>query len=176
MLSSGKQIRDQKNRVKHEKRTQGRTNDPILNPVIQIANAILRIKRNVLDWDQGTELCTIGKRSNQMRITAELVRETIWLVCKACGGQQEFGFEAEEIANRSLRSGEAMTLTLSKRRYTETHIMFLGRWKSNAFWAYIRPQVMELTSSMATDMTDHTATDLSTNPNVNEVEDLRLDL
>ena len=54
-----------------------------------------------------------------------------------------------------------MALALSRRQYPETKIMILGRWKSNAFMSYIRPQVLELTSNLAEDMTDVSGTDLS---------------
>ena len=163
-------FRDQKN--------QGRTKDPILDPVMRLASAVIRIKRKVKDWNQKTELCTTGDTSNRLRTTSELTLKTIRMVCRARGGKQEFGFAPEEIGNKSLRSGAAMALALSKQRYSELHIMFLGRWKSNAFWDYIRPQVIELTSDMAPNMVDHKATDLAqegTNQEPNEGTEWRLD-
>jgi hypothetical protein len=57
---------------------------------------------------------------------------------------------AHEIVYKSIRSGAAMALFL-----TNTHtdrIMILGRWGSNAFLAYIRPQVLEWTTNMSTSM------------------------
>jgi hypothetical protein len=44
-----------------------------------------------------------------------------------------------------------MNLSLSK-RYTGEEIMVLGRWRSRAFLAYIRPQALEWTALMAHDM------------------------
>ena len=58
-------FRDQKNREKCEKRTQGRTKDPILDPVMRLASAVIRIKRKVKDWNQKTEFCGHGACSLQ---------------------------------------------------------------------------------------------------------------
>ena len=54
-----------------------------------------------------------------------------------------------------------MARSLSKQHYSELHIKFLARWKSNALWDYIRPQAIKLPSDMAPNMVDHTATDLA---------------
>ena len=153
-------FRDQKNGEKNEKRTQGRTGRRDLDPVIRLAWAVLRIKRRVTDWGATTEMCTIGTRSNQLRISDEVSLELIRSICRIYGGQDHFGFSPKEIGNRSLRSGAAMALALSPKNYGETQIMILGRWKSNAFMAYIRPQMLELTSGLAADMTQVSGTDL----------------
>ena len=78
--------------------------------------------------------------------TKRLLRET----CRIYGGADTFGFEPDEIGNHSLRSGAAMALFMMN--HSPERIMILGRWNSDAFLAYIRPQVMEWTSNMARDM------------------------
>ena len=63
-----------------------------------------------------------------------------------------------------------MALALSQRNYSEMKIMILGRWRSNAFMAYIRPQIIELTSNLAEDMVDLSGTDAN-----NQGDEMRLD-
>ena len=153
-------FRDQKNGRKMETRTQGRTGDPVFDPVLRLASAVRRIKRNVSDWKRDTDICTIGKRANVLRLTDKIVLETIRSVCRIGGGKDAFGFGPDEIGNRSLRSGAAMTLALSKKNWNSIQIMILGRWNSDAFMRYLRPQVLELTSDMAADMIEISGTDL----------------
>ena len=43
-------------------------------------------------------------------------------------------------------------MALFLQHHSSTHIMILGRWKSDAFLAYIRPQVLEWTNNMSPDM------------------------
>lgn len=71
----------------------------------------------------------------------------------------------EEIGNKSLLpllSGAAMPLALSHHNYSKMKIMILGRWWSNDFMAYIRPQIINLTSNLAEDMVDVSVTDCNT--------------
>ena len=68
------------------------------------------------------------------------------------GGEKTFGFHPHELGNRSIRSGAAMSLFL--RDHSPAKIMILGRWKSDAFLVYIRPQVLEWTHSMSEEMTN----------------------
>jgi hypothetical protein len=66
------------------------------------------------------------------------------------GGKSTFGFHPHEIGNRSIRSGAAMALFLKD--HSTAKIMILGRWSSDAFLVYIRPQVLEWTNNMSRDM------------------------
>jgi hypothetical protein len=66
------------------------------------------------------------------------------------GGKMTFGFHPHEIGNRSIRSGAAMALFLKD--HSTAKIMILGRWSSDAFLVYIRPQVLEWTNNMSRDM------------------------
>lgn len=154
-------FREQKNKQKSEKRTQGRTNDALLDPVLSMARAVLRVKRKVDNWNRETELCTVGRKSNELRVTEKVVLQTLRMVCRIYGGSGHFGFNEDEIGNKSLRAGAAMAMFLSKRRYSEVAMKFLGRWRSTAFMDYIRPQAMESTSDTAAHMVNHTVTDLA---------------
>ena len=93
-------FRDQKNREKDEKRTQGRTGRRELDPVIRLAWAVLRIKRRVRDWSDETDLCTVGEKSNALRITSNYSLEILREVCKLQGGKEVFGFDPEDIGNK----------------------------------------------------------------------------
>jgi hypothetical protein len=69
------------------------------------------------------------------------------------GGSDVFGFNGKDIGTKSLRSGAAMGLFLMN--HSVAKIMILGRWSSDAFLVYIRPQVMEWTNQMSADMIAH---------------------
>ena len=75
------------------------------------------------------------------------------LLRKVCGknGQQRYGISPNEIGTRSIRSGAAMALAVQGGQSDEK-IRILGRWKSLAFLTYIRPQVLEWSGGMATEM------------------------
>ena len=44
-------------------------------------------------------------------------------------------------------------MSLFLMNHSSNKIMILGRWKSKSFMDYIRPQVLEWTNNMSTDMT-----------------------
>ncbi len=44
-------------------------------------------------------------------------------------------------------------MSLFLMNHSSDKIMILGRWKSKSFMDYIRPQVLEWTNNMSTDMT-----------------------
>ena len=56
-------------------------------------------------------------------------------------GEARVGFKAESVGTHSIRSSTAMALFLA--RVDPVVIMFLGRWRSDAFLRYIREQVLE---------------------------------
>jgi hypothetical protein len=88
--------------------------------------------------------------------------------CKNFGGKATFGFGPNEIGNKSIRSGSAMALSLQD--ISSTQVMLLGRWASEAFHVYIRPQVLEWTNNMSRDMINIDSffeADLSNPPSTN---------
>jgi hypothetical protein len=95
-------------------------------------------------------MCTVATRSGTTLITSELIKTLLRRACSIGGGHQTFGFHPHEIGNKSIRSGAAMALFLMD--HSPAKIMILGRWKSEAFLAYIRPQVLEWTNQMSQDM------------------------
>ena len=81
--------------------------------------------------------------------------------------KKTFGFDPADIGNKSIRSGAAMALFLQN--VSSTRIMLLGRWASEAFLVYIRPQVLEWTNNMSRDMINIDSffeADLSQPPNM----------
>ena len=64
-------------------------------------------------------------------------------------GEASLGFRPDEIGTHSIRSGGAMAYYLVP-NIKESTIMFIGRWKSNAFLAYIRDQVDKFRTGLTT--------------------------
>lgn len=137
---------DQKNGKKQDKRTQRRT-DSGLCPVKTWARIVRRCRdQSVRHPNQDHEVCQIGN----VKIDSERVKRLLRLTCQM--SQRQFGFNANELGTRSIRSGAAMALFLSDEP-TEK-IKILGRWSSDAFLVYIRPQVLEWTNLMSTKMAE----------------------
>jgi hypothetical protein len=143
-------FRDQKNGKKWDSRTQRRTGHAILCPVLRWASTVNRL----LTWGLplSTPVYHMKSAGNKVTtITTGYLKDVLRTTCKLFGGKQEFGFEPSEIGSKSIRSGAAMALFLAD--VSVAKIMILGRWNSDAFLDYIRPQVLEWTSSMSRDMT-----------------------
>jgi len=141
----------QKNGLKEDSRSQSRTTDPILCPVRRLASAVKRIYQNDPFAPLSTKLCSFGSGSTRITVTQSFMLHNIRFVCTLCGGKDAFGFSAEEIGNKSLRSGAAMSLSMNN--YPADKIKILGRWKSDAFLDYIQPQILEWTTNAAENMT-----------------------
>jgi hypothetical protein len=102
------------------------------------------------DATNHTPIRTIMVNNSILKITSTYKRTQLRQTCRTFGGKAIFGFDAHQIGNKSICSGAAMSLFL-----TNTHtdrIIILGRWGSNAFLAYIWPQVLEWTTNMSQSM------------------------
>jgi hypothetical protein len=142
---------DQKNKTKNDARTQRKTQDPVLCPVLRFGRAVRRVILSIPDYDGNTPLCAIPSPSGKTTfVNSTFTRALLRYTCKIHGGKPAFGFSPDEIGNRSLRSGAAMALFL--KNHSTAKIMILGRWSSDAFLVYIRPQVLEWTNNMSKDM------------------------
>ena len=123
-------------------RSQRKTGDPILCPVLRFIRVVRRIRKFVPCCNRQTPLYTffeVGMKSTRMS-----QRYTLQLLKKAChkgGGREVFGFSPKESQNRSIQSGAVMALFL--KGHSAEKIMLLGRWKSTCFLDYICPQVIE---------------------------------
>jgi hypothetical protein len=141
---------DQKNGLKMDKRTHQKTNDEIMCPVRRLIAIVRRLDESGFEVDPDTTLNLAIKDGVRTTITGEYLRDSLRATCREGGGKREFGYDPDEIGTRSIRSGAAMGLFLMD--HSVAKIMILGRWSSDAFLVYIRPQVMEWTNQMSSDM------------------------
>ena len=58
---------DQKNRLKCDSRTQAKTNDPLLCPVLRLGRAVQRVRKFVVNHNADTPLCTFHKKKRRAR-------------------------------------------------------------------------------------------------------------
>ena len=141
---------NQKNGQKMAKRTHQRTEDPVLCPVRRLVSLVTRIYRTVPGANENSKVNVVHLTSRVSHVTNELLKKHIRTTCTLLGGVKTFGFDAADIGTKSLRSGAAMSLFLMN--HSVDKIMMLGRWSSAAFLVYIRPQVLEWTNNMSSDM------------------------
>jgi hypothetical protein len=141
---------DQKNGKKMDARTQRRSGHTYLCPVLRWGSAVQRIIATIPAWTNQTTLCSVAIEQQVLEISNVFIRKLLRHTCLLFGGFTTFGFHPHEIGNRSLRSGAAMSLFLMD--HSPAKIMILGRWSSDAFLVYIRPQVLEWTHNMSWDM------------------------
>jgi hypothetical protein len=137
---------DQKNGDKMDMRTQRRTGDKILCPVLRLHSLISRIRQTV----PGHAINTVHLAGTTVAITNSFLLKQIRYTCRICGDHKTFGFYSTKIGTHSLRSGGAMALFLNN--HLVHKIMIFGRWSSDAFLVYIRPQVLKWTNNMSEDM------------------------
>jgi hypothetical protein len=142
---------NQKNGDKIDARTQRRTSHAVLCPVKRWGSTVQRIRRTIPKFDLSTTVNTIQITNTTMFVSNSYTKKMLRTTCELFGGKATFGFAPHEIGNKSIRSSAAMALFLAD--VPTAKIMILGRWSSDAFLAYIRPQVLEWTSNMSHDMT-----------------------
>jgi hypothetical protein len=131
--------------------TQRRTQDPDLCPVIRYARQVQRILRTVPNVTGSTTINTISVNGKVGLITATYILNILRNTYYSFGRKATFGFDPHEIGNKSIRSGAVMALFIND--VSTAKIMILGRWSSDAFLVYIRPQVLEWTNnSMSREM------------------------
>ena len=141
---------DQKNGTKMDRRTHQRTGDPTLCPIRSLASLVTRIYRKLPSASLDTTINAMFLDSRETQATSSSLRQFIRSTCTLGGGKPTFGYAANEIGTKSIRSGAAMSLFLMN--HPVHKIMILGRWSSDAFLVYIRPQVLEWTNQMSSDM------------------------
>ncbi|KAI2498100.1 hypothetical protein MHU86_16410 [Fragilaria crotonensis] len=140
---------DQKNGLKNDRRTHEKTGDPVMCPVLRLASLVNRVLRMVPAAGPDTPLSA----TRLGRALESIVRDTQEKpTIRVHTGRRKgkFGYTAADIGTRSIRSGAAMGLFLMN--HPVAKIMILGRWSSDAFLDYIRPQVLEWTNQMSSDM------------------------
>jgi hypothetical protein len=152
----------QKNNVKNEKITQQRSNDATLCPVRTWAETVSRIRSYPkTNDDTPVNYYVDGKSASHFsqKSLNIFLRETV-----KQKPHLHFGYDHTTIGTHSIRSGAAMALYLAD---APPHkIMLLGRWCSDAFLLYLRPEVLSSFSSLSSNMVqteDFSHTSASTN-------------
>jgi hypothetical protein len=139
----------QKNNMKMERRTQQRNNDNLLCPFRAWAATIQRIMKypkstpntpvNIYANDKNTPTYFSQKALNTF------LQKTVQLK-----PPMYFGYAHTSIGTHTIRSGAAKALYLAD---APPHkIMLLGRWSSDAFLLYLRPEVLSSFSQLSKDM------------------------
>ncbi len=167
----------QKNNTKYETINQQATKDPGgLCPVQRWARIVQRV-RSYTASDASTPVnlfCDFTKINPKTmtpgayhRVTAKNIETALRNAARLIG-RDNLGFDPEELGTHSLRSGAAMAMFLTG---TPVYvIMLIGRWSSDAFLRYIRPQVQDFTAGVSRNMI---RTDFYTTPDVN-IEDPKM--
>jgi hypothetical protein len=139
----------QKNDSKFDTVIHGRTDDPVLCPVLQWARLVNRIWSYEGTTDS-TPICTFQRSGRRVdKISSSQILLRLRAAARSVGSAT-LGFEPKEIGTHSLRSGAAMEMYLAGVPvYT---IMLIGRWSSDAFLRYIRKQVEQFSCHVAKQM------------------------
>ena len=143
-------FRNQKNRKKNEARIQRRTDDPLICPVkawLFVINSILATSNN--DTSKTVNYFLQNNAAPQsptkwfisQHDTTQFLRHT----CHAAKGA--FGYAPKDVSAKGIRSGAAMAMWIAGCSTSE--IMLLGRWTSDAFLVYLRPQTFEATEKLS---------------------------
>jgi len=143
---------DQKNGTKMDRRSQQRTTDKALCPVLAWGRAVQRVRQHNPEANEETPVCALGdpKAETYFEVSDKKVVHTLRTTCRVMGKGNKYGIQEHELGSRSIRSGAAMALFL--KNHSVEKIKILGRWSSEAFLVYIRPQVLEWTNNMSQDM------------------------
>ena len=144
---------NQKNGMKMEKRSQRKTGEIELCPVRAWGKVIQQLVMDFQSADerQNTPVCRYKDLGVPKEVTVTDVKNLLRRTCHLMSGENRYGIKAEELGTRSIRSGAAMALAIQG-GHSDSKIMMLGRWKSNAFLRYIRPQTLEWGGSTSNEM------------------------
>lgn len=160
-------FRDQKNGKRLDVRTHARSGHRTLCPVRLWVKVVNRVTLH--SDSEVTPVCQISVDGEDLLVSASTVTRTLKSLRQLMGDNHP-QLKANLLGTRSIRSGAAMALFLHN--HHPERIKILGRWSSDAFLIYIRPQVIEWTNLMATDMAKTEREDLfdglppSTHPGV----------
>jgi hypothetical protein len=158
----------QKNDERDAVVTQHRTNDPKLCPVrlwAVIAKRILAYPGT----DNKTSVNTYMHRGKLSEVSSKMMLNHVRVVVIHVG-EDNLGFKASEMGTHSIRSGVAMAMYLAN--VPVFTIMLIGCWSSDSFLRYIRRQVQEFSSGIASRMI--TSSDFYTIPDFAHCDDPRV--
>lgn len=144
---------DQKSGRKNETRTHKRTLDPLLCPVRCWLSIVQRVRSYHKSDDSTPVNVFINPKEDlghQRQVFSQAAANNF--LRSTCRSQpsNHFGYQDKQIGTHSIRSGAAMALFMADEH--PSRIMILGRWSSDAYLLYIRPQVQEWTATMSKSM------------------------
>lgn len=122
-----------------------------LCPVIawgQIVKRILTYPNTNLETTVNYVRVNNKARQINSRDVLKMIRYCVTLI-----GRAKLGFGSNDVGTHSIRSSFAMFLY--QRRVRSDRIMLQGRWHSNAFLDYIRPQVLEFSEGLSMIMAEN---------------------
>jgi hypothetical protein len=137
---------NQKNGLKNEIRYSHRTEHPVLCPVKAAVKIVKRL--NELGATDRTPIHNFQDKNKKIRVLSSSIclkalREFIETVQE----KEVLGLDPLKIGNRSLRTTSAMAMALNGAKDSE--IQLYGRWQSNAFMDYLRPQIASFAAPMS---------------------------
>jgi hypothetical protein len=140
---------DQKNGTRMDRWSQ-RTTGLAICPVRAWARICQRVRETVPGASGQPYAFRIGHEDGKIDISSERITRLLRLTNEVYGPIKGYGCESKDLGTRSICLGGAMALFLME--HSVEKIKILGRWSSDAFMVYIRPQVLEWTNIMARDM------------------------
>ena len=137
----------QKNGDKEADRTMHRTNNELCPVKAWSAIASRIMKYPSTNENTPVNYIHLNNRANfvDSKQVLQLIRLQVALL-----GKDILGFSPEDVGTHSIRSSFAMLLHLAGK--DPLIIMLQGRWRSQAFMDYIRPQVVEFSTGLSSDM------------------------
>jgi hypothetical protein len=136
----------QKKLIRNDLVTQHNNDDPDFNPTVCAALLIQEL-RAMPGCTDATPIDTYmepsGRRKRmKSKCMLAMLRAKLQVI-----GTDRLGFSPDETGLHSIRSSAAMALYLANKQVFV--IMLLGRWSSDAFLRYIRPQVAEFSKGVS---------------------------
>jgi hypothetical protein len=150
---------DQKNNDRNCIRHAARTNKPTLCPVRAAAKIVRRLQS--LKADENSFIYLFRDNEGKTReLTAQISLIVLREFIKHLPEKEALGLRETDIGNRTLRSSAAMAMKLNDA--SDSDIMLHGRWKSDAYLDYIRPQTASFAATMSAKMIGQPAIMFST--------------
>jgi hypothetical protein len=137
---------DQKNGMKNEIRYSHGTDHQVLCPVKAAVKIVKRL--NAMGANDRTPIHNFQDKNKKIRVlSSSLCLKALREFVKSVPEKEVLGLDPLKIGNRSLRTTSAMAMALNGAKDSE--IQLYGRWQSNAFMDYLRPQIASFAAPMS---------------------------
>jgi hypothetical protein len=138
----------QKNDSKFDTIIHSWTDDPVLCPILQLAQLVNRIL-SYPNTSCNAPVCAVWRHGRLDKIASTQVLSALCTASKAVRSAR-LGFKPKVMGTHSFCSGAAIEMYLT--RVLVHTIMLIGRWSSNTFLRYIRKQVEQFLWHIAKQM------------------------